>query len=157
MKVCKLLVILLHIVYNMTTEIEVKSLGICVVTNNPLVKDKLGQVLDVQYIDKGLIGILETIRDQIHKGAVLLTHPLSGSVKPNETPYKSVIIDCNFGKTTDFESIKLIESAISTAKQFLTDRPNYAENMPEKVKEDCQLIDLTLIQSALPSAGINYW
>lgn len=128
---------------------------ICIVTNNPLVKEKLGQNIPVQYVETDLVGLLETVRDQTHQGVVVLSHPLSGSVKPNETPYKSILVDYTKKNTTDFESVKLIETAIETARQFITDRPNYVARMTDKVKEDCQLIDLTLIQSALPSAGIN--
>jgi hypothetical protein len=36
--------------------------------------------------------VLLTVRDHIHSGARLLTHPQAGSVKPYETPYRSVLV-----------------------------------------------------------------
>lgn len=126
-----------------------------IVTNNPLVRDKLSSIVEVQYHDETYMGILHVMRDQIHEGNCLLTHPLSGSVKPNETPYKSVLMASGKSGQTDFDSLKLIESAEATAQKFIDLRPHYVEEMPERVKEDCQLIDYTLIVSAFPSAGLT--
>ena len=126
-----------------------------IVTNNPLVKAKLASIVDVQYHDVSYLGILHIMRDQIHAGSRLLTHPLSGSVKPNETPYKSVLMESGEAGKTDLDSLKLIEAAEATAKKFIDLRPTYVEDMPDRVKEDCQLIDYTLIISAFPSAGLG--
>ena len=125
-----------------------------IVTNNPLVRDKLSSIVEVQYHDVSYLEILHVMRDQIHVGICRLTRPLSGSVKPNETPYKSVLMASGKSGQTDFDSLKLIESAEATAKKFIDLRPNYVADMPERVKEDCQLIDYTLIVSAFPSAGL---
>jgi hypothetical protein len=130
-------------------------LGKYIVTNNPLVKEKLEDFVTVEYLDVDYLGLLEAVRDLVHQGAILLTHPLSGSVKPNETPYKSVLLTKGPDKLTDLESIKLIESAILTAKKFIADKPDYESGFTERVRKDCQLIDYTLIYSALPSAGIS--
>lgn len=63
-----------------------------IVTNNPKVRDELGQEFDVDYADITYREILCKVRDMIYEGHKLLTHPLSGSVKPNETPYKSILV-----------------------------------------------------------------
>ena len=63
-----------------------------VVTNNPLVLDKLQETHEVMYREVSYEELLKEVRDRIHEGHLLLTHPLSGSVKPKETPYKSVLI-----------------------------------------------------------------
>lgn len=126
-----------------------------IVTNNPMVRDKLADKVEVEYHKTDFLGILQIIRNHVHAGEILLTHPLSGSVKPNETPYKSVLLDSSEHKTTDFNSVQLIESAQETAEKFIRLRPNYVERMTPKIHEDCQLIDYTLIISSFPSAGIN--
>ena len=59
-----------------------------VITNNPLVFEKLKDEHKVIYKEISYEEILKEARDRIHDGHRLLTHPLSGSVKPNETPYK---------------------------------------------------------------------
>lgn len=130
-------------------------MGVLIVSNNPIVKEKLAGAVSVEYYDVDFLGILEVIRDYVHEGAILLTHPLSGSVKPNETPYKSVMLQKKAIDGTDYESVNLIENAIIKAKDFIKTRRNYVEMMSEKVKEDCQIIDYTLILSAMPSAGIH--
>lgn len=60
-----------------------------IVTNNPLVLERLGDTHNVEYEDISYESVLERVRDKIHLGHTLLSHPLSGSVKPNETPYLS--------------------------------------------------------------------
>ena len=65
---------------------------VVIVTNNPLVLKEMEHRYSIIYKETTFDGILEQIRDLIHKGYRLLTHPLSGSVKPGETPYKSVLM-----------------------------------------------------------------
>jgi len=112
------------------------------VTNNPLVKSEYSGAYQVEYIDTDIHGVLIAVRDFIHKGHYLLTHPLSGSVKPNETLYKSVLLS-EKTDNTDFKSVGIIEGCIITAKKFPPKR------IPRKYKKDMQLVDLSLIRSAL--------
>ncbi|HAZ36265.1 MAG TPA: GrdX protein, partial [Clostridiaceae bacterium] len=58
-----------------------------IITNNPLSKEFFNDKYEVQFINGSLMDVLIKVRDLIHKGYVLLTHPLMGSVKPNQTPY----------------------------------------------------------------------
>ncbi len=115
-----------------------------VFTNNPLVQKKLSGICEVCCFDVSFLQLLIKVRDEVHKGSRLLTHPLSGSVKPNETPYKSVLLTSPQGKI-DVLSLELIESSIRAAEQF----PIRYPQMPDSVRADFQLIDWTLLQSAL--------
>ena len=117
-----------------------------IVTNNPKVRDELGQEFDVDYADITYREILCKVRDMIYEGHKLLTHPLSGSVKPNETPYKSILVAKKTG-TMDVQDASIIENSIITADNFSVKFPE----MPQSVREDFQLIDSTLIRSALMS------
>ena len=117
-----------------------------VVTNNPLVVENLGADIPVVYRQTSFEGLLTEVRDRIHRGAVLLTHPLSGSVKPQETPYKSVILLDRKGDV-DERSLELIENAIQACAKFVQ-RP---DRFPPQADSDYQLIDWTLLDSALPS------
>ena len=112
------------------------------VTNNPMVQAQYQEKFRVVYLDTDLAGVLTHTRDLVHKGHKLLTHPLSGSVKPNESPYKSVLISDNTEKT-DPQSVSIIEECMQTAKKFPL------RHIPEKHLHDLQTIDLTLIRSAL--------
>ena len=64
--------------------------GFMIITNNPLVQEKLGEDYHVEYEELSYEDTLKKVQKMIFQGYKLLTHPLSGSVKPNETPYKSV-------------------------------------------------------------------
>ena len=81
-----------------------------VITNNPLVWDRLKETRHVVYREISYEEILREVRDRIHEGHTLLSHPLSGSVKPNETPYKSIMISERKGEV-DEGSRKLIVKA----------------------------------------------
>ena len=124
------------------------------VTNNPLVQSQEQTKFRIDYLDTDLLGVLTYVRDMIHRGHSLLTHPLSGSVKPNESPYKSILLTGLQAKSdlqtnskmqyeTDFSSVEIIENCILTAQKF----PQ--RSFPEQHLHDMQTIDLTLIQTAL--------
>ena len=118
-----------------------------IITNNPLVKEELGGLYNVEYLEISYEDILRTVRERIYKWHELLTHPLSGSVKPNETPYKSIMISEDI-RGLDIKQMRIIESAIQSCKKFQFKSDQYAP----QVYEDFQIVDLTLISSALPSA-----
>ncbi|MCL2427328.1 MAG: GrdX family protein [Oscillospiraceae bacterium] len=114
------------------------------VTNNPLVKAQLEDSISVEYIETDLLAVLTYVRDLVHKGHRLLTHPLSGSIKPNETIYKSVIITGNPGNL-DVQSVSIIGESILTVQKF----PK--RQFTDEYLSDMQTVDLSLIKSALPS------
>lgn len=118
-----------------------------IVTNNPLVQEKYRSEFCVEYVEEGIEETLIRIRDKVYAGHRLLTHPLSGSVKPKETPYKSVLVTKKSG-VCDAGSVRLIEYAIDACGKF-SFRPG---KWGAQVLEDFQLIDCTLLESALPSA-----
>ncbi|MGN1376871.1 MAG: GrdX family protein [Dorea sp.] len=118
-----------------------------ILTNNPLVLEKLKDTHNVIYKDISYEELLKEVRDRIHEGHLLLSHPLSGSVKPNETPYKSVMISERKGEM-DQRSLSLIENALQACRKFEDKSGRYEA----KVYEDFQLIDWTLLESGLASA-----
>lgn len=127
-----------------------KTNSYVVITNNPLVKERLGDTHNVDYRDVTYEELLKVVRDRIHEGHQLLSHPLSGSVKPKETPYKSVMVSEAVG-TMDMKSLSLIEYALQTCEKFVDRTGDYG---PE-VYKDFQLIDCSLLESGLPSA--DFW
>lgn len=92
--------------------------------------------------------VLVATRDLVHKGHKLLTHPLSGSVKPNETPYKSILVSDN-PQTMDMDSLIIIEDSITTARKFLEMKRHIV--WPEDILEDFRVIDFELIKNAIQS------
>ena len=120
-----------------------------VITNNPLVVSRLNDTHEVIYQELSYEELLTAVGDRIYEGHRLLTHPLSGSVKPKETPYKSVLISDRKEKV-DEESVRLIENAILACQKFQDKSKNYKE----EVYKDFQLVDWTLLESGLVSADV---
>ncbi len=119
------------------------------ITNNALVRDEYQDNMEVVYLDSlDFLEVLTTVRDKVHVGHRLLTHPLTGSVKPNETPFKSIIISEEIG-TMDFDSLEMIEQAILTAKKFLDQKK--IKDWPERILKDFRTIDYSLITSGIES------
>lgn len=102
--------------------------------------------IELKFLDnKDYIGVLEYSRNLIHEGYELLTHPLYGSVKPNETIYRTLVLKA--GKELDFNSLSLIEDAIETANKFKKNKitPLWTEN----VKDDFRVIDYDLMSKTI--------
>ena len=97
-----------------------------VVTNNPLVKESLGESTELYYFeDDTHRDILERVRDFVHQGYRILTHPLAGSVKPWETPYRSVMITAEGEDNIDnFSRAKIACSIISREKISILSSPS---------------------------------
>lgn len=121
-----------------------------IITNNPLVLKKLDKAYDIIFHEISYEEILREVRDRIHEGHRLLSHPLSGSVKPNETPYKSILITKGKEMKLDLRSLELIENAILACGKFHFRADTYT---PETY-EDFQLIDWTLLESGLEAADV---
>ena len=111
-----------------------------VITNNPMVVDKL-QGQKIEFLDTDCLGVFTAVRDRIHLGHRLLTHPLAGSVKPGETPYKTVIITGEKG-VLDENSLFLIEKSIQTCIKL---KASVKKEWSGKVLADFMLIDYNLI------------
>lgn len=118
-----------------------------ILTNNPRVLKLRDDGMEVRFTEDDYMGVLRQTRDLVHQGHRLLTHPLSGSVKPKENPYKSIMFTSKKG-ALDRESLVLIENAIIAAEKF----PDKSPYWTPKVRDDLALVDYTLITSALPSA-----
>jgi len=118
-----------------------------IITNNPKFKDLHEKNLVVEYHDISAQQLLLLVRDYVHKNHIVLTHPLHSSLKPNETPYRSVVISNQAGSKVDFESVQLIESAITTYDKFLNDKQ--VELREEYILKDYQTIDYDLIIKAM--------
>lgn len=115
-----------------------------IITNNDSVYEKYKNTYKIDFIDGSFKDVLIKTRDKIHEGYELLTHPLSSSVKPNETPYKSIIISDEKGNLK-YDSVILIENSIIAYDKFA--KLNF--KMTDKIIEDFKLVDLTVLESAL--------
>ena len=118
------------------------------ITNNPLVEAKYTGKIPVEYIKGSMYELMIVVRDRVHGGCRLITHPMSGSVKPGETPFKSVLISDSPGfpgspDQPDLGSLLMIEECLLSLSKF-------ARNpIRECDLHDMQTVDLALIRPAI--------
>lgn len=119
-----------------------------IITNNPMVRDKF----DTLFIDGAYADVLASVKKAvIDKHWTLLTHPLSGSLKPNETYYRTVFLDNTHLQYIDMQSLEYIEAAIRVYDKFMRDKPR--PQWPAKVLADFAFIDFDIAQSTLQRMG----
>lgn len=121
-----------------------------IITNNNMV-DRLVTSCDKEFITGSYGDVLIRVRDLVHKGHKLLSHPLSGSVKPNQTPFKSIIIKKEAGQLEP-ESLQIIEDSIMTYEKFMKIPYEFKTVMDEQIADDFREVDYRLIAGALKSA-----
>ena len=123
------------------------------VTNNPKVKEKYeNQNIDILFKET-IEKIFKTVRDYIHEGYILISHPLAGSVKPFQNPYRSIILKID--SSLDFNSLKVYENSFEKYQQF-KDKKKAKESLSDDILDDYQVIDLSLIESALQSIKLDW-
>ena len=117
------------------------------ITNNDKVylkyKDKLQCIFTEKYEE-----VLIKVRDMVYDRHILLTHPRASSLKPNQTPYRSVVLYPQ-GNEDNMKDILLIEKCLETFKQWqnISLTP---ENYSDKIAEDFKVIDLSIIDNIIP-------
>lgn len=123
-----------------------------IITNNLSVKYSFSSM--TKYYDQELKKILLIVRGYVLNGHILLSHPLSGSIKPNETYYKSIIVSTDNSEYVDIESLNFIDNAIEVYDRFMNckKRPLWSDS----ILLDFRKIDYYLIMSALESANIVF-
>ena len=122
-----------------------------IITNNAYICELFNDSIDIVFFEGGYLDVLYAARDRIHLGDVLVSHPLMGSLKPNETPYRSIILEERKGSLC-YQSLSIIESSIETYKKLVKDSPT--PKWSERVLKDFRFLDAKFVESALASLGI---
>lgn len=120
-----------------------------IITNNQMCLEKYGAQIQIEYLDgKTYMDVLLTVRDYIQRGWCLETHPMTGSLKPNQTPYKSVMVSDRPVDKEEFYTQEItIENGIMACRKFQAIRKT--PDWPENLLEDFQAVDLSLIEGAI--------
>lgn len=119
------------------------------VTNNRLCFEKYRDRVRVDYLEDGsYLDVLVRARDYVQKGSRIETHPMAGSIKPNQTPFRSVLLsDRKMDGDEVIENELMIEDAVLMTKKFLSDRP--VRKWDESIINDFRQVDLELISGAI--------
>lgn len=117
-----------------------------IVTNNDRVADKYKDMMNVEMLDS-YEEVLIKARDMVYDRHRLLTHPQAGSLKPNQTPYRSIIVYPS-DNSSNMDDVMMIEKAIETFNKFreIKETPKYEE----KIANDYKTIDLSMIDNVMP-------
>ena len=115
------------------------------ITNNPKFIEENLKDIEIEYLDVSYIDILRKVREYVHENWEIVTHPLYGSVKPNETIYRTIVIKEK--NSLDITSVNLISDAILTFKKFRNNRE--VPQWTDRVKDDFSVIDHDLIINAI--------
>lgn len=120
-----------------------------VVTNNIKFRDKYQDKIKVDFLENGsYIDVLSKVRDYIHKGYRLETHPMAGSLKPNQIPYKTIIVsDSEVEKEEFYQFLMVMENSIESCVKFMKDR--HTPDWPENIREDFRDVDLSLLEGTV--------
>ena len=118
-----------------------------IITNNDRVYEKYKKEMQVILLDSYEDVLIKT-RDMVYNRHILLTHPQASSLKPNQTPYRSVVVYPK-GEEDNMKDIVLIEKCIETNRQWQEIAPT-PKNYAEKVANDFKTIDLSVIENIIP-------
>lgn len=129
-----------------------------IVTNNPLVEayisaHGLDNYYQIVWIEGYTEDVLRRVRNLCHSHHRLITHPLTGSIKPNQTPFKTVVLEQGDAKVVDLESVQLAEAGLGKALDLLKSRPR--PEVAFRFSDDFAVIDLDFFKSYLLSV-VNY-
>ena len=117
------------------------------VTNNDRVYEKYKDITNVILV-ASYEAVLIKVRDLVYDRLVLLTHPQASSLKPNQTPYRSVAVYPK-GDEDNTKDIMLIEKCIETYRQWQDIAPT-PTNYEERVANDFKTIDLSVVDNFMP-------
>ncbi|MBP2625711.1 MAG: grdX [Firmicutes bacterium] len=98
-----------------------------IVTNNPQARDffhkkNLAQYYELCWVQGFTENVLLKVRDLCHTNHQLLTHPLIGSIKPNQTPYKTILVE-KTSTISNIDSILMAEASLMKTLALLESCP----------------------------------
>lgn len=125
---------------------------IFIVTNNKLAAGGY----PVLFVKGNLDDVFKSVRNLVHLGNIILTHPLAGSIKPHETEYKSIVMEKRPIGMVDYSSLKLIENAIEVAAKFKKPERDWGGDK-DMIENDLMTIDFSLLQTGLEGLGTTLY
>ncbi len=111
------------------------------VSNNTAIS--AGASVEILRVEGDSMDVMNRVRDLVHTGYKILSHPLGASIKMLHSPVTSVLLEKGDGPI-DPSSLSLIESDILKLGTVMGERPFDHRN-----REAYELIDRNRMQSAL--------
>jgi predicted methyltransferase len=117
------------------------------ITNNDRVYEKYKDEIKIILLNS-YEEVLIKVRDMVYDRHLLLTHPQASSLKPNQTPYRSVVV-YQKGNEDNMKDIMLIEKCIQVYNEWQEIAPSPAK-YADKVANDFKTIDLSVVENIIP-------
>ena len=117
------------------------------VTNNDRVYEKYKDVCNVILMEN-YEAVMIKVRDLVYDRHILLTHPQASSLKPNQTPYRSIAVYPK-GNEDNMKDIMLIEKCVQVYYEWQEIAPSPAK-YADKVANDFKTIDLSVVENIIP-------
>lgn len=121
-------------------------MGYEIITNNPLVKREFE---NVYFVEGDFQAVMIEVRDRVHQGFELVSHPLSASVRMAFSPFRSIIVGEKNNNINPMH-VEIIENSIINLKNLLERR-----GVDQSNAKDYALIDTELLKSTLRSFKEN--
>lgn len=111
-----------------------------IISNNPSVKENFQ---DTIYFQGTLEELLIKVRDMVHQGHELITHPLGASIRMMFSPYKSILVSSEKKEFNEFFA-SIAENSIEDYRKNTFNRKTDYQH-----KNDYAMIDKELLEEAL--------
>lgn len=127
-----------------------------IISNNPDIEALAPKTFAFTAMEGSTAGaVLIAARDRIHLGAKLLAHPMAGRLRPNETPYMTVVLASSTGSETesplDLPSLEIIEYCLAEEEKYTNMRKKY----DDALLPDLRFIGCELFTSVLQELGMR--
>lgn len=104
--------------------------------------------VEICFVEGHLKNVLYKALNMVGEGHKLLSHPLMGSIKPNQTPYKSILMGRN-KQEADMADLKIMENCLNKVEAMVNEK--FVLDLDALWGEDLQLVDKDLISNGLIS------
>ena len=131
---------------------------VALITNNPCFQQSADSSR-LELLDGTPLDVLTVARDAIHLGSVLLTHPLYGNLRPNQQPFRSILLRSSRNEEKSSVSTVCLESILTIEEAMLLYRGYGSrlldpERLPVAMREDYAFVDFELMRESLTSYGL---
>lgn len=121
-------------------------------TNNYELK---GHVKAMSLVDGSALDVLSAARDKIHLGWKLMADPLYGNFKPNQQPYRTLVLrHPEDGAAADMESLSLIENSLAVYGASPVRR--LPGDLPADMDADFRYLDFVLMEDTFRVCGLLF-
>jgi hypothetical protein len=117
-----------------------------IITNNPIVKNISNA--EINYVNGNQRQVLYQVFNKIAGGHNLLSHPLAGSIKPEDNPYRSVVLSSSTSEV-DLSTLSMLEYCLGKVETGVTKNVDCSTIC--QLDRDFQMIDKELLDNVLQS------